>query len=59
MQPDSDSKFLLVSECQAENDAFKLNPDILLYSMFHEQLWPSLRVYGLTSCGEKVAAAAV
>ena len=38
MQPDSDSKFLLVSECQAENDAFKLNPDILLYSMFHEQL---------------------
>ena len=37
-QPDSNSKFLLVGKCQAENDAFKLNPDILLYSV----LWTTL-----------------
>ena len=48
------SKFLLEGKHQAENVVFILSPDVLLYSMFCEHLWPSLGVYGFAVYGEKL-----
>lgn len=48
------SKFLLEGKHQAENVVFILSPDVLLYSMFCEHLWPSLGVYGFAAYGEKL-----